>query len=257
MDDGKTNSGCADVSSSFSWISAYLGRSQALWKPVSLFHVTYPADDIIGKILGWGSLIPMFIIVAFITLILFRRELHTMAFFGGIVLNELLNAILKHSIKASRPCRPGDEAQLFNKYGMPSSHAQFMGFFAIYMTLFAYIRLKMHISEQFMDNIRQHLMAFTSIGAALFVIISRIYLRYHTVEQVIVGLVIGVLSGVSWFFVVERFISNLFQRIVNTKVAEYFLIRDSSNIPDILWFEYTASRTESRQRTRRATQKSQ
>ena len=39
----------------------------------------YFLDDIIGKILAWSSLAPIFIIVSFITLILFRRELHTVS----------------------------------------------------------------------------------------------------------------------------------------------------------------------------------
>ena len=34
-----------------------------------------------------------------------------------------------------------DDGKLYNKYGMPSSHAQFMGFVAIYAIFFSYLRL--------------------------------------------------------------------------------------------------------------------
>lgn len=34
-----------------------------------------------GKILAWCSLLPIFIVVGFITLIIFRREVHTVGWF--------------------------------------------------------------------------------------------------------------------------------------------------------------------------------
>ena len=37
----------------------------------------YVSGDVIGKILAWCSLLPIFIIIGFITLIVFRRENHT------------------------------------------------------------------------------------------------------------------------------------------------------------------------------------
>lgn len=248
---------CVPSSDIASDVNNYIGDESVVWKPISLTYVTYPTGDLLGKLLAWCSLFPIFIIISFLTLILFRRELHTMAFFGGLLLNEILNTALKYSIKALRPCRSGEATHLYTKYGMPSSHAQFMAFFSVYLTLFAYIRLKMHVSENFMDNIRKHFMSSASIVSAVLVFYSRVYLRYHTLEQVLWGAFVGLVAGVLWFYIVLYAISPTFQHIVNTKLAEYFLIRDSSNIPDILWFEYTASRAESRKRIRRTVQKSQ
>eukprot|EP00111_Clytia_hemisphaerica_P002245 TCONS_00006298-protein len=239
------------------WLAPYLGVIDQNWKPVSLTHVVYPEDDLVGKILAWSSLVPIFIIVSFLTLIIFRRELHTMAWFLGILLNEVVNMVLKRMLKQPRPCSALDQKKLYNKYGMPSSHAQFMGFFAIYAIFFAYCRLRVHVYEKFMDNIRQHFIAFSSAGVALIVCYSRVYLHYHTVEQVLIGLCTGLFIGTFWFYIVDTVFTPYFQSIANTKIAEYFFIRDSTNIPDILWFEYTASRTEARQRLRRTTQKSQ
>lgn len=239
------------------WLGSYLGGLDSEWKPISLTHVIYPEDDIIGKILAWSSLVPIFIIVSFVTLILFRRELHTMAWFLGLLVNEVVNMLLKRMMKSPRPCSVLDSKKLYNKYGMPSSHAQFMGFMAAYAVFFAYIRLKVHVYENFTDNIRQHFISLSSVAVALIVCYSRLYLHYHTVEQVLTGLVVGVISGVVWFYVVEYLFTPHFQTISNTKFAEYFFIRDSTNIPDILWFEYTSSRTEARKRLRRVTQKSQ
>jgi len=180
-----------------------------------------------------------------------------MAFFLGIILNELINMMLKCFFKVSRPCRPGDASLLYSKHAMPSSHAQFMGFFAVYMLFFAYSRLKMHNSENFMDNLRKHLIGCSSFGAALLVCFSRVYLYYHTVDQVCAGMAVGGVGGALWFYVVDSLFTPLFAEIVNTKLAEYFLIRDSSEIPDILWFEYIACRAEGWQRQKRVASKSQ
>uniref|UniRef100_A0A8D0E7M3 Dolichyldiphosphatase 1 n=1 Tax=Salvator merianae TaxID=96440 RepID=A0A8D0E7M3_SALMN len=46
-------------------------------KPISLTHVEYPAGDFTGYFLAYMSLGPIFIIFGFITLIVFKRELHT------------------------------------------------------------------------------------------------------------------------------------------------------------------------------------
>uniref|UniRef100_A0A8C2YH40 Uncharacterized protein n=1 Tax=Coturnix japonica TaxID=93934 RepID=A0A8C2YH40_COTJA len=52
----------------------------APWRPVSLTHVEYPAGDFSGQLLAYLSLGPIFIIVGFVTLIIFKRELHTVSF---------------------------------------------------------------------------------------------------------------------------------------------------------------------------------
>ncbi|XP_065647694.1 dolichyldiphosphatase 1 isoform X2 [Hydra vulgaris] len=239
------------------WEKQYLGDMDVTWNPISLTHVIYPKGDTFAKILAYSSLFPIFVVSGFITLIIFRRELHTMVFFGGVLINEILNLTLKHTLKSPRPCQPGDCKLLMTKHGMPSNHAQFMSFFAVYMVLFAYIRMKIHVVEKFTDNLRRHGITLFSIASTVIVCISRVYLRYHTIEQVLVGVVIGLVTGSCWFYLVENFFTPMFCNIVNTKLAEYFLIRDSTNIPDILWFEYTASRTESRQRSKRISQKSQ
>jgi len=247
------NKFCVNPTSKF--LTNYVGDMDSVWKPVSLTYVTYPAGDVVGKMLAWGSLMPIFIIVSFVTLILFRREVHTMMFFLGILVNETINMALKRYFKEPRPCRPGDESFLYTKHGMPSSHAQFMSFFALYLTFFAYVRLKPHESENFI--LRKHVLALSALLCAAFVAVSRIYLHYHTVEQVAAGLVVGGVAGMCWFFIVVTFLMPCAQQFVNTKLAEYFLIRDSSSIPDILWFEYTATRSEARQRNKRTSSKSQ
>ncbi|MGH0141999.1 UNVERIFIED_CONTAM: hypothetical protein FKN15_043241, partial [Acipenser sinensis] len=61
--------------------------------------------DFTGQLLAYSSLLPVFILVGFVTLIVFKRELHTISFFGGLVLNEGVNWLLKNIFREPRPCR--------------------------------------------------------------------------------------------------------------------------------------------------------
>ncbi|CAL1270553.1 unnamed protein product [Larinioides sclopetarius] len=143
------------------------------WTSLAISHVEYQTGDLFGKLLALTSLCPLALVIAFATLILFRRDLHTITFFCGTVLNEAINWILKHTIKELRPCH-GREI-LFSEYGMPSNHAQFMWFFATYMAFFLLIR----------------------------------------------------------------------------PISEFLMLRDTTLIPNVMWFEYTSHRAESRTRQRK------
>lgn len=59
------------------------------------------------------------------------------AFFLGIILNELVNFVLKNWLCEPRPLVRN---VTYQEYGMPSSHSQFMWFFATYCALFVIIR---------------------------------------------------------------------------------------------------------------------
>jgi dolichyldiphosphatase len=94
-------------------------------------------------------------------------------------------------------------------YGMPSSHAQFVAFFAAYLSLFILIR---HNSR---DNVHQSsthvptplwqrmLLALSSVVGAAAVARSRIYLNYHTPRQVLAGCAVGAACAVAWFVAIS------------------------------------------------------
>ena len=67
-----------------------------------------------------------------------RVLLLQMTFFGGIVMNELVNMVVKHSLAYPRLC--GGHVFAHSGSAMPSDHAQFMAFFAVYSVLFIYVR---------------------------------------------------------------------------------------------------------------------
>lgn len=83
---------------------------------------------------------------------------------------------------------------------MPSSHSQFVAFFAVFITLFLFFRHNPGFSTAspttFIQRIGVSVLA--CIGAAA-VSTSRIYLNYHTPGQVLAGCGVGVIFALIWF----------------------------------------------------------
>ncbi|XP_053988345.1 dolichyldiphosphatase 1-like [Hylaeus anthracinus] len=217
------------------------------WVPLSLTLVEYPQGDLFGKFLALISLIPFVIITGFVTLILFRRDLHTIAFFSGIIINEGINFILKHTICEARPMKRDVSVE----YGMPSTHAQFIWFFAAYITLFICIRLHHNNNSSLSERLWRIILIAACIIIAVLVTYSRVYLLYHTNSQVLFGAFIGIILGVVWFIITLVVLTPIFPIIVLWRISEYLLLRDTTLIPNILWFEYTTIRTEARARSRK------
>jgi dolichyldiphosphatase len=122
-------------------------------------------------------------------------------------------------------------------------------FFSIDFSYFLCFRLQ-HNSP-FENVIRGLAIALCSIVTAL-ICYGRIYLLYHTISQVIVGAFIGASFGIFYFLFVHLILTPfVFPRIVSWKISELLFIRDTSLIPNILFFEYTATRQECRARSRK------
>ncbi|KAF3849390.1 hypothetical protein F7725_015887 [Dissostichus mawsoni] len=215
------------------------------WRSISLTHVEFPEGDLTGHLLAYISLLPIAVLVGFVTLIVFKRELHTISFFGGLILNEGVNWVLKHIFREPRPCA-GAHTTLHTEYGMPSSHSQLMWFFVVYFFLFLYLRMHQTNNARCVDLLWRHILSIILLGTALSVSYSRVYLLYHSWSQVFYGGVAGLTIGIMWFFFTQEVLTPLFP-----KIAGVLLVRDTSLIPNILWFEYTVTRSEARNRQRK------
>ena len=73
------------------------------WKVLSLTHVEYLEGDPIGKLFAIFSLLPLAIVIVFITAFFFRRDLHTLTFGIGVIVNYVANIGLKKYIAQPRP----------------------------------------------------------------------------------------------------------------------------------------------------------
>ncbi|XP_046734717.1 dolichyldiphosphatase 1-like [Diprion similis] len=221
---------------------------QLEWVPLSLTLVEYPAGDLIGKFLALISLMPFAVIAGFLTLVLFRRDLHTIAFLGGVVVNEVVNFSLKHAIREARPIR---REVIYTEYGMPSAHTQFMWFFATYATIFVFVRLHHNNNSTVSERFWRITIIASCVGVATLVAFSRIYLQYHSIAQVLCGVIVGIFVGSIWFLVTHLVLTPFFPIIVSWRISEYLLLRDTTLIPNVLWFEYTNARAEARARSRK------
>ena len=131
------------------------------WKVLSLTHVEYLENDPLGKVFAIFSLLPLAIVIVFITAFFFRRDLHTFTFGLGVIINYAANFALKKYIAEPRPrirliyllpMKPRytfviSRSVQFEEYGMPSSHSQFMWFCSSYLVLFTIFRCKLENSK--------------------------------------------------------------------------------------------------------------
>ena len=176
---------------------------------------------------------PLVIIVSFLTLIVFRRDLETIFFFGGCVLNALICSIVKKIIRQPRP-----EGSNKSGFGMPSNHAQFMFFFA------AYIYLLVSTGRwKFSKKSSGTLLQVSVFLLSIFVAISRYHLGVHSLAQLLVGAFIGILFANMWQWVAMYVIRPLYPLIERWSVSKYLYIRDIGSIDNSLLFEYNAYKT--------------
>lgn len=164
------------------------------------------------------------------TLLLFRRELSILVGLAGQLANEALNWVLKRSFRHPRPT-----SFLGTGYAMPSSHAQFMGYFAAFWLLHLLtFRPGMAkdrcwsliwVLRRFEHTVVVGLIVSLSAAVAysrwvlsFFLVLTRLriettltvrrttlryHLSYHTPLQIIVGAALGFAFGIAWYHVFE------------------------------------------------------
>ncbi|KAI4862208.1 PAP2-domain-containing protein [Hypoxylon rubiginosum] len=195
---------------------------------LSLTHVHYDPTDPLSYLCAWLALVPQGLCVVYATLIWSTREAEVALLFAGQLACEALNFALKRLIKEERPRRMNGRG-----YGMPSSHAQFVAYFAVSIALFLLFR---HQPPHPRVRRRNHTpmglperAAWSALGlaAAAAVAWSRVYLNYHTEKQVFVGAAAGTVSAVGWFLVttvVRR--SGWLAWALENPVARFLRVRD-------------------------------
>ena len=62
----------------------------------------YFSGDLVGYVLAWCSLLPIFLLVSFVTLILFRRDLHTVSTYGYVFIALIAVSVDKMKMTSRR-----------------------------------------------------------------------------------------------------------------------------------------------------------
>lgn len=223
-----------------------------IYRPLSLTFIEYQEGDKIGFFLAWFSMLPFIYIVSLCTLIIFRRDIQTIMYFGGFCVSEVFNHYLKKIFKQARPARTRDKMGLYDVHGMPSDHAQTFFYFMTYLAIFIIVKSKMPGTPR-LRAMRNRFLVFGQIVMAAVVAYSRVYLHYHTIAQVVVGAVIGITLGFVWYYFVNYHFIKYAPMIVEHPIGRYFLLRDYGPIPRVIHFQYESELAEAKRwRERRA-----
>lgn len=76
-------------------------------------------------------------------------------------------------------------------YGMPSGHAQFSGFLCVYLIL-------MILDGKYSKKLKI-IKIITIITLSFIIVSSRVYFGCHTIQQVSIGLILGILFGIVFY----------------------------------------------------------
>jgi len=196
--------------------------------PLSILHVEYVQGDRLGQLFALFSALPIFIMVAYATLFCSRRDLTTLSLVCGQLLNELLNSFLKRWFRHARPTGASFVAP---EFGMPSNHAQFMGFVAASLSLWS-------LRCWGVARLWRSLVVCGLLSCTAVVCVARVYLNYHDAQQVVAGLVVGSVAGGVWFGFLQSVLRPRFSRIASSRIARVCLLRDLSHV-NILHAEYS------------------
>ncbi|KAJ7917522.1 PAP2-domain-containing protein [Mycena leptocephala] len=166
---------------------------------LDLTHVLYDDSSYFSLALALVTLSPILLMPAYAALAVQTREYLIIMMWAGQLTGEALNLVLKHAIKQERP-----SYSAANGYGFPSSHSQYMGYFASFLMLHLYFRHKFTSTGYRMLDQAWRAVIYTALTVwALVVAYSRFYLRYHSIPQILWGSGIGVALGVSFYLVCE------------------------------------------------------
>ncbi|CCE65256.1 hypothetical protein TPHA_0K01220 [Tetrapisispora phaffii CBS 4417] len=167
--------------------------------PLDDTFILYDSNSLLSFCCAYFSLIPIGILMFYLSWFITTREIEACIIAGGQVSNEIFNNVVKKIIKQPRPAFFGDSFQnntMRSGYGMPSAHSQFMGFFFIYFTL-TYIRRWNNLT-----SVKKVLGVANLACLSAIVCFSRAYLNYHTIGQVIVGWSLGACAGSTYYFII-------------------------------------------------------
>ncbi|KAJ6619874.1 hypothetical protein B0H10DRAFT_2023793 [Mycena sp. CBHHK59/15] len=152
----------------------------------------YDDSSYFSLALALMTLSPILLMPAYAALAVQTREYIIIMMWAGQLAGEVLNLQDRPSYSAA------------NGYGFPSSHSQYMGYFASFLMLHLYFRHRFATTGYvILDRLWRAVLYIALTAWAVVVAYSRFYLRYHSIAQILWGFGIGVALGVSFYAVCE------------------------------------------------------
>lgn len=177
--------------------------------------------DLIGMFFGYYSLLVYQIQAIYVTLFLRNRDLLTFYCCFTHLLSEIINYILKHLIKQPRPDHGAPGGGLFEgRYGMPSQHCHCFAFLVTMSLLLVF-----HYYRKYID-LKWKLFTITTSSIALTLqVIGRIYLRFHTTEQCMVGVAVGSLLATTFYLFGTHYFLPYTEQLCELKILRILSFR--------------------------------
>ncbi|EIW58559.1 PAP2-domain-containing protein [Trametes versicolor FP-101664 SS1] len=197
---------------------------------LDLTYVLYNDSSVLSHILALLTLTPILLNPAYAALAVWTRELLFFEMWAGQMLCECFNYVLKHIIQEERP-----NQNLGDGYGFPSSHSQWMGYFASFLILHFTLRHRWTPTGfRTLDLARDVFLYAFILAWAGAVAFSRYYLSYHSIPQVLWGFGIGVAFGTTYYMLVEHIptrrpnslLGEFRTALLANPVSTWFRIRD-------------------------------
>ncbi|CCE83061.1 Piso0_002836 [Millerozyma farinosa CBS 7064] len=192
--------------------------------PFNITYILYDPSDIISLACVHLSLLPIYIMVFYTSWFFVSREIEPVVIVGGHLVAELINLLFKRCLRSPRPDFHVSfgSADGILRFGMPSAHAQFMGFFAGYFSSIVLRKIN-HLSR------RQKIAGVFILQAlGISVSFSRVYLKYHTTFQVIVGNTLGYTLGI-FYYIASSIIRDvgIVDWVLDWPIVKFFYVKDS------------------------------
>ncbi|CAL1698556.1 unnamed protein product [Somion occarium] len=166
---------------------------------LDLTYVLYDETSHVSLAFALLTLSPILLNAAYAALCVQTRELIYVEMWAGQMLCECLNYILKKIIKQERP-----NLDMGSGYGFPSSHSQWMGYFATFLIChFTFRHRFVSTGYPILDRLRDFFLHAFIVSWSSAVAFSRYHLSYHTAPQVLGGFSVGVLFGLVYYMTLE------------------------------------------------------
>lgn len=191
--------------------------------PFDQTYILYDPSDLVSMACVHLSLLPVYVMVFYTSWFLITREIEPVIIVGGHLASEIANKIAKTILKEPRPdFHKGFGGSGSLSYGMPSAHSQFMGLFAGYYVCVCIFKLN-HFSL-----LKKAMCCAVLVGSSSLVAFSRVYLLYHTPQQVLVGSILGLILGPLYFIIISiaRDVGFI-DWIIDWPIIKYFYVKDS------------------------------
>ena len=198
--------------------------------PLDMTYVVYSRHSHLSLFFALITFLPLVIFISLATLVLFRRELEALNQCIGLVLSTALNHALKRAFAHPRPAHSAKEG-----HGMPSDHAQFMAFYTAYASCWLFHRACVR-------GYTRYVLVLGLMGATALVAVSRLDLGVHSVDQVGVGLGVGLVTGYGYHVVSRLCLWPLYDWVLGWWVMRWLCMKDMSVVPDVMQFEWESWR---------------